>query len=39
VLCGNDPAEHLPEVCPECGRSTKIRIKVVYEGEEGEGDT
>jgi hypothetical protein len=37
VLCGNDPAEHLPEVCPECGRSTKIRIKVVYEGGEGEG--
>jgi hypothetical protein len=37
VLYGNDPAEHLPEVCPERGRSTKIRIKVVYEGEEGEG--
>jgi hypothetical protein len=36
VLCGNDPAEHLPEVCPECGRSTKIHIRVVYEGE-GEG--
>ena len=37
VLCGNDPAEHLPEVCPECRRSTKIHIKVVYEGGEGEG--
>jgi hypothetical protein len=37
VLCGNDPAKHLPEVCPECRRSTKIRIKVVYEGGEGEG--
>ena len=32
-----DPAGHLPEVCPECGRSTKIHIRVVYEGEEGEG--
>jgi predicted RNA-binding Zn-ribbon protein involved in translation (DUF1610 family) len=31
VLCGNDPAEHLPDRCPECGRSTKIRIRVVYE--------
>jgi len=36
VLCGNDPADHLPEVCPECGRCTKIRIRVVHEGE-GEG--
>jgi hypothetical protein len=26
-------------VCPECGRSTKIHIRVVYEAEEGEGDT
>ena len=37
VLCGNDPAKHLPEVCPECGRSTKIHIRVTYEGQEGEG--
>jgi hypothetical protein len=39
VLCGNDPAEHLPEMCPKCRRSTKIHIRLVYEGEEGEGDT
>jgi hypothetical protein len=33
-----DPAGHIPGVCPECGRSTKIHIRVVYEGEEeGEG--
>jgi hypothetical protein len=37
VLCGNDPVEHLPERCPECGRATKIHIRVVYEGDEGEG--
>jgi hypothetical protein len=37
VLCGNDPAEHIPEVCPECGRTTKTHIRVAYEGEEGEG--
>jgi hypothetical protein len=37
VLCGNDPAGHIPGVCPECGRNTKIHISVVYEGEEGEG--
>ena len=37
VVDDNDPAGHLPEVCPECGRSTKIHIRVVYEGEEGEG--
>jgi hypothetical protein len=37
VVDDNDPAEHLPEVCPECGRSTKIHIRVVYEGQEGEG--
>jgi hypothetical protein len=37
VVDDNDPARHLPEVCPECGRSTKIHIRVVYEGEEGEG--
>jgi hypothetical protein len=39
VLCGNDPVGHIPEVCPECRRSTKIHIRVVYSGEEGEGDT
>jgi hypothetical protein len=37
VLCGNDPAPHLPEVCPKCARATKIHIRMVYEGEEGEG--
>jgi rRNA maturation protein Nop10 len=37
VVDDNDPARHIPEVCPECGRSTKIHIRVVYEGEEGEG--
>ena len=37
VLCGNDPAAHLPEVCPKCQRATKIHIHFVYEGEEGEG--
>ena len=37
VVDDNDPAEHVPEVCPECGRSTKIRIRLVYEGEEGGG--
>ena len=39
VVDDNDPAGHIPEVCPECRRSTKIHIRVVYEGEEGEGDT
>jgi rubrerythrin len=39
VVDDNDPAGHIPEVCPECGRSTKLHIRVVYEGEEGEGDT
>jgi hypothetical protein len=37
VVDDNDPARHIPELCPECGRSTKIHIRVVYEGEEGEG--
>jgi hypothetical protein len=37
VVDDNDPAEHLPELCPECGRSTKIHIRLVYEGQEGEG--
>jgi hypothetical protein len=37
VVDDNDPAGHIPEVCPECGRTTKIHIRVVYEGEEGEG--
>ena len=39
VVDDNDPAGHIPEVCPECRRSTKIHIRLVYEGEEGEGDT
>jgi hypothetical protein len=37
VVDDNDPAGHIPGVCAECGRSTKIYIRVVYEGEEGEG--
>ena len=37
VVDANDPAGHIPGVCPRCGRSTKIHIRVVYEGEEGEG--
>ena len=37
VVDDNDPAGHIPGVCPECGRSTKVHIRVVYEGEEGEG--
>jgi hypothetical protein len=36
VVDDYDPAGHIPEVCPECGRRTKIHIRVVYEGE-GEG--
>jgi hypothetical protein len=39
VVDDNDPAAHIPGVCPECRRSTKIHIRVVYEAEEGEGDT
>jgi hypothetical protein len=35
VVDDNDPAGHIPGVCPECGRSTKIHIRVVYEGEGG----
>jgi hypothetical protein len=37
VVDDNDPAGHIPGVCPECGRSTKIHIRAVYEGEDGEG--
>jgi hypothetical protein len=37
VVDDNDPAGHIPEVCPECGRTTKIHIRVTYEGEPGEG--
>ena len=39
VVDDNDPAGHIPEVCPECRRSTKIHVRVVFEGEEGEEDT
>ena len=39
VVDDSDPAGHIPEVCPECRRSTKIHIRVVYEAEEGEEDT
>jgi hypothetical protein len=37
VVDGNDPAPEVPEVCPECGRNTRLHIVVVYEDEEGEG--
>jgi hypothetical protein len=37
VTDGKDPVPHLPEVCPQCGVSTRIHICVVYEDEEGEG--
>lgn len=33
VVDGKDPAPEVPEVCPECGRSTRLYIQVVYEGE------
>jgi hypothetical protein len=39
VVDDNDPVGHIPEVCPQCRRSTKVHIRLVYEGEEGEGDT
>jgi hypothetical protein len=39
VVEDRDPAPHVPEVCLECGRSTKSHIRVVYEGDEGEGAT
>jgi len=31
-----DPAGHISDVCSECGRSTKIHIRLIYVGE-GEG--
>ena len=31
VVEGEDPAPELPEVCPECGHRTRIRIRVEYE--------
>lgn len=37
VVDGNDPVPELPEVCPECGRYTRIHIVVVEEGDEGGG--
>ncbi len=37
VVDDKDPVPELPDVCPACGRDTKIRLRVVYEGEEGEG--
>jgi rubrerythrin len=36
VTDDKDPVPHLPEVCPQCGVSTRIHICVVYEDEEGE---
>ena len=39
IVVDDDPAGHIPEVCPECKRSTKIHVRVVFEGEEGERDT
>ena len=37
VAYGNDPAAHVPEVCPEWGTSAKVYIRVVYDGDEGGG--
>lgn len=30
-----DEAEHIPEVCPECGRHTKTHINVTYDDDAG----
>ncbi len=35
VVDDKDPAPELSEVCPACGRNTKIHIRVVYEAERG----
>ncbi len=35
VVDDKDPAPELSEVCPACGRNTKIHIRVVYEAEGG----
>ena len=35
VVDGNDPVPQMPEVCPECGRYTRLHIVVVEEGEGG----
>ena len=35
VVDGKDPVPEIPEVCPECGRYTRLHIVVVEEGEGG----
>jgi rubrerythrin len=37
VVDDKDPVPELPEVCPECGRNTRLHIVVVEEGGEMEG--
>jgi hypothetical protein len=41
ALEGKDPAPDVPEVCPKCGRNTKVHLRVLHDGneagEEGEG--
>jgi hypothetical protein len=32
VVDGKDPVPEMPEMCPECGRYTRIHIVVVEEG-------
>jgi hypothetical protein len=31
VVDGKDPAPEMPEVCPKCGRNTRLHIVVVYD--------
>lgn len=31
----HDEAEHIPEVCPSCGRHTKTHIVVTYDDDPG----
>lgn len=38
VVDGKDPVPELPEVCPECGRSTRIHIVVVEDEEAAKGE-
>jgi hypothetical protein len=36
VVDGKDPVPEMPEMCPECGRYTRIHIVVVYDDVEGQ---
>ena len=35
VVDGKDPVPQMPEICPKCGRNTRLHIVVVEEGEGG----